>query len=670
MARGVPNYAEAISPAVSGDVISRFREGFAVRDVNGDRKPDLVITETGDTDQPIQPDDTPITIMLGDDDYRFTQADTSDLPPAGWINDYVFLDSDEDGYVEIVAIDHGREIDYSSEYWESLPVYEYAQEKAAFVDRTDVTIGNEPGFYHNASASADLTGNGLKDFVVARLEEIPINIFEGNADSVMRDATQEILGDRYQALTDFDSQEYLRAGAAGILDYGGDGDYDAITLPYKFYPGETGQQEGHVFEFEDGELVDDFSQEVRSGSDFELGDDWGYSFLRTRDINDDGLMDVVALAENPEIAPAGEASFVSMLQRPEGGFTVSKAFPDQPLVTSREADTFLGSEWIDLKFSLEDLDGDGDPDLYWPDWTATESSSMEAGLYFNDGNGAFYRDPAKAQQITDQIDWPSGNQTRTWMEDINADGIGDFLAMSSEWSGGQDETTIRAFTSQTEIARAADEMAFSGNRARYRIDSEGNDFVVFDELGLKTPRLIPEGGIAHFQDQSLTLGNAAPPPSYQAMNAPFADAMTDDQDDIATVKAAYEQLLGYPDADKMADAQARIDYWVGQLRSDTVATRHFAAEFLHTAETERGHLISETTFSNNQKVVNELSKLESFDGIEDIAAVAVEHRLPDTASAASAIAPSEDTEDLLTLTGVDSGSLSSAGGREIDGAMA
>lgn len=83
MARGIPNYAEAISPSVSGDVISRFREGFAVRDVNGDRKPDLVITETGDADQPIQPDDTPITIMLGDDDYRFTQVDNSDLPPAG-----------------------------------------------------------------------------------------------------------------------------------------------------------------------------------------------------------------------------------------------------------------------------------------------------------------------------------------------------------------------------------------------------------------------------------------------------------------------------------------------------------------------------------------------------------------------------------------------------------
>jgi hypothetical protein len=70
----------------------------------------------------------------------------------------------------------------------------------------------------------------------------------------------------------------------------------------------------------------------------------------------------------------------------------------------------------------------------------------------------------------------------------------------------------------------------------------------------------------------------------------------------AIVKAAYQDLLGYSDADTMDNAQARIDYWVGELNSG-LSTANFGEQFLSEAETSQGSLITATTFENNKTVV-------------------------------------------------------------------
>lgn len=556
---GIAKYEREVSSPISENDINRHREGWAVRDVNGDYIPDLIIANAGDPLRPVQSDDPPVTVMLSNKEYQYSLANTDALQPPGWINDFVFIDSDKDGYSEIIAIDHGREIpsDDPDQHHEPLGVYEFDPTSETFMDRTDEARGNSPGFYHNASSTADLNNDGLNDFFVSQMGPTGFRIFTGDEESIIRDASREILADRYDPLMTYAARDYTTSGAAVMLDYGGDGDYDAVTLPYKLgHGGATAR----IFEFENGALETDFVFDSRNGDDFELPGDWGYSFARVRDVNGDGLSDIIAHAENPTLSvPRG--TFVTMTQKPTGGFTVSKAFPDQPLSTDREAQVQAGINGMIHKFRLDDLDGDGDPDLYWGENMALTSETMKTGLFFNDGTGHFYRNMEKAEEITGQIEWASGSATRTFMQDINADGIGDFFALTTTWGeSAVGETTVSTYLSQSQIAANKDEVAFGDIRSRYQIKQNGESITASDRLGNDTPRSIPETGRLHFQDISLAF---------------------DPEGHAAAALRLYNATFG-----RTADSEG-LGYWVDRLDDGTHLERA-AAEFIGSPEfTER-----------------------------------------------------------------------------------
>ncbi|MFW2134504.1 hypothetical protein [Ectothiorhodospira haloalkaliphila] len=71
----------------------------------------------------------------------------------------------------------------------------------------------------------------------------------------------------------------------------------------------------------------------------------------------------------------------------------------------------------------------------------------------------------------------------------------------------------------------------------------------------------------------------------------------DDPRDI--VKAAYEQLLGYADADAMENADDRIGYWMNRLDGD-LTPETFAGTFLRQASESPGRFVPETDFQANQ----------------------------------------------------------------------
>ena len=267
----ISSYITRVSDAIPKDSLSRMWEGWAIRDVNGDAIPDLVLANGGDASTPVGPDDNPISILLGQEDYTFELADTSDLAPPGWINDFVFVDSNKNGIPEIIAIDHGVEIATSllpdgrdptagdpEEYWEPLGVYEFDVSTKKFSDRTEKAIGNDPGFYHSAGNSADLDNDGIRDVVVASVEDGgSFNIFTGDRDNILVENSEPLLGDRFDALVTESSPDFVVAGAAGFLDYRGDGDYDAILLPYDFIPEYPRSEEGVILEFDNGGFVAD-----------------------------------------------------------------------------------------------------------------------------------------------------------------------------------------------------------------------------------------------------------------------------------------------------------------------------------------------------------------------------------------------------------------------------
>ncbi|MFM9816916.1 UNVERIFIED_CONTAM: hypothetical protein K0B97_03100, partial [Spiribacter pallidus] len=135
---------------------------------------------------------------------------------------------------------------------------------------------------------------------------------------------------------------------------------------------------------------------------------------------------------------------------------------------------------------------------------------------------------------------------------------------------------------------------------------------------------------------------------FEDVSTLFAAAITDGQDNEAIVKAAYEDLLGYADADTMNNSAARIDYWVQKLSSGELTTDNFGGSFLEEANTNQGSLISSTTFENNQTVV--AAHEDAYEAnpdvtLEDLTAVAAENRVEDVAEEDEGV-----TGETFTLT--------------------
>ena len=306
-------------------IINLSREGWSIIDVTGDGIKDIVMTNAGEPTQAVSPDDPPITILRGESDFTFEAMDTSALNPTGWINDYTFLDSDRDGLLEIVAVDHGRELAYDPVYWSKLWVYEYDPIAQSFTDRTSITSGNEIAFHHNASGSADVNLDGIADFMVAEMGPSNLGIYFGDRTSIFRQTTESVLGGSFSDVTTWGSKNYVNLGAAGAIDLKTDGDYDFVGLPYTGGNGIDTQDFGVAIEFENGSVASRSLFNVRDLGDTEIPDSWGFSYFRVEDLNNDGKQDILGFMENPENNAGGTAIFVSMLQNSAGGFDVSKA---------------------------------------------------------------------------------------------------------------------------------------------------------------------------------------------------------------------------------------------------------------------------------------------------------------------------------------------------------
>ena len=419
----MPKYKTVTSPLVSGNRVT-VTEGISVADVNRDGILDLIIPSVGNARTPIQAGDPPIAVFFGHSDGTYELADTSQLAPAGWVNDVVFLDSDGDGFPELLSIDHGREIAYRPEYWSPIRIAEWDPASNRFVEKTSLPDGNLiPRFNHNASSVGDLNLDGIPDVAVAQLGPSNFELLYGDPLKVFRDVTATLPAD----LTRRGSDKYIDAGAAGLFDHGNDGDLDVILLPY----GATNtflkhQSEAVILVFEDGAFTNSFLTPARSTATFSVPTNYGYPYMQFADLDGNGYTDVVGILEEP----ANTNVFTVMFQQADGTFVLDKAMPAEPLEVSLDGYmTWNGQQftWALHKFWLNDLDGDGDLDLFWGKMMTGTHADFPSSIFFNDGTGHFYRDRALSNVLFADVSW-SGS-ARTFSADLNQDGIGDFLVI-------------------------------------------------------------------------------------------------------------------------------------------------------------------------------------------------------------------------------------------------
>ena len=149
---------------------------------------------------------------------------------------------------------------------------------------------------------------------------------------------------------------------------------------------------------------------------------------------------------------------------------------------------------------------------------------------------------------------------------------------------------------------------------------------------------------------------------FEKVSELYASNTPDGSDNRTIVTNAYEQLLGYPDAETMGNAEARIGYWENQLESGNVTLENFAGTFLTAANTTPGNHVNAQAFANNQAVV--AGHEEVYDEAEQ---QGTEPAVDDFVTKAATTRAEQPAEDDGETGGGDTGDGETGGGDTGDG---
>lgn len=408
------NFSKVVSVPLTS--ASLAWEAITVADINGDGYKDLILANgtAGRALNVVTASDPRTTIAINTGAHAFTQLNTNDLNPTGWVNDWLVVPATQ-GNPYIVGIDHGREAGKGSDYWSKMEFYRY--ENGKIVDYTNASASNLPKFYHNATSYGDFNGDGMMDFVVARIDDEPFSVFYGDKEQIFKQAQVD---SKYTA---WDGQDFVgQTGAAVTLDIGADGKQDFVLLPYNNIWG--GKMEGVYAEIFNNQLQQTAKIDVRTK--LNIPDEWGFAFAQVADINGDGLQDFVALLENPiQGASTGVRGFATFMQTKDGTFDYFASTPTL-LVDSKQT-SIGGGVWSEHKFQLVDVNGDKKLDLFWGSWFNGKPADLKNSVFYGDGVGHFTRNETLTADLFRDVTWDGG--ARTYMDDFNNDGIGDLLVL-------------------------------------------------------------------------------------------------------------------------------------------------------------------------------------------------------------------------------------------------
>lgn len=324
-------------------------------DVNGDGKPDLVVSNIWDQ---------AVSVLLGNGDGTFQER--TSFPAGGYATGATIADMNHDGNADIVATNF------------------YNNTVSVLLGAGDGTfqapITQSTGAYAFAVAAADLDGDGNADIATANYYNNSISVLFGNGDGTFRDQANYATGSNPQFIA--------------IADLDADGNLDLIAA-------NTGQSTVSV-SLGNGDGTFQNKVDAQTGA--------GPSFLLVADLNSDGKLDLVTADNDGSTVSVlfgiGDGTFGDPTTYATGMNPTAVALGDvngdgkQDLITANRNDgsasvllgngdgTFQAQTNADvigngaIAAALVDLNGDGRPDLI----TANSWENTVSVLLGNDTN--------------------------------------------------------------------------------------------------------------------------------------------------------------------------------------------------------------------------------------------------------------------------------------------
>jgi Subtilase family/FG-GAP-like repeat len=334
--------------------VTYFVEGppvaLAVGDVNGDGKPDVVAGILGDGNT------GPLVTLLGDGTGKLgapvKTPSFNDIIGSFFTTSVVLKDLNGDGLLDALVIDQGGVVSGAHSY---VSVGDGTFKHADFLIES-----NDPVLVTNVAAG-DLDGDGCADAVTVEALGL-VRVFKGTCDGSFQ---------AFPNVPTFGAGE--ASGTVGLADINGDGFLDVVTGGVFFgVPPGFGEEASNLVTVLFGDGKGNLAPPKVYRTEPSI---YGLAVV---DLNGDGKPEVIAVSQDTDKTIVLVNDGKGNLDGPTGGYVGYVTGGQQGAVNAPYSN-----------FLVQDVNGDGKPDLTFVEGEQYYSTPWKFGVMLNDGTGHF-----------------------------------------------------------------------------------------------------------------------------------------------------------------------------------------------------------------------------------------------------------------------------------------
>ena len=343
----------------------------------------------------------------------------------GHVNDDILKGNfGNNGQNSLIFIDHGREPqDLPHSQWEKSYLWRMDKVNNEWtVKEFAQNLGKQ--FWHSSSNPIDINGDGILDFSVAALSDVVNVLFLSNKATGTHESISLTKG-------------FIKNCGSSALINLANGSIGSICLPYTPSPGYDDGSTGyiHTLSSDGRNIASTQSIKVRNTSTTsELTDIDGFNLIRVLDLNKDGLMDFVGMAEQRDGSNGRVKHLIVFLQTRDSQFIQANELLGIPF--SYSIPKILQGQyvdWIDSTSVIADINGDGLLDFVMPTELIGYDEVITNGI-----RGGFIQTQKGFIDLTipnNKIIWNSEKSPYNFRYilpiEINSDGIIDFVLVGT-----------------------------------------------------------------------------------------------------------------------------------------------------------------------------------------------------------------------------------------------